>query len=506
MTTERFSNAASTTLASPLGAGDLSISVQGTVHFPIQPEFRIRVGQELMLVIGVAGTTWTVTRGIEGTNALPHAARTSVVGVLTAGALDELRAEIEAEDRTASGIRTASTVVAVSAATAPTVGQVLTATSGTAADWETLIGDTITAPRIPLNGSTTSNVGLTTNNWTPVMPVTFNGIGLELSSIYITTVTFTCTIWKTSSMSVCGKFRLVADLTIRTNQLGQVLCSFPDSAQGNSAPLLETPLEGAELDLIQSTNGVTLRAIRPAGVACTVSAEWATNSFNRLGFAPDYPQVGEWGTGDIWIADDAVLSGSNVTSIAGRESGLVMTPSGGTFTSEVDPLTGTRVLVGDTSAVLTATNPTLLAGFDGVRTPNIVFVQFTSRHTRVSNWIIEVTDSSTNSRVIQINWSFGDFYGVYRVSQSSYIVDSFTNPVDTKVTVVACLHTDGKLYIVSPAGTSPGLADTTTPGLTGIDRVKVGNSGDKLRRWGLRLSDNPLADSIDIYQELVLMP
>jgi len=40
-------------------------------------------------------------------------------------------------DRTASGLRTASTVVSVSAAVAPTSGQVLTATGGTAATWQT---------------------------------------------------------------------------------------------------------------------------------------------------------------------------------------------------------------------------------------------------------------------------------------------------------------------------------------------------------------------------------
>ncbi len=41
------------------------------------------------------------------------------------------------DDRTASGLRTASTVVSVSAATAPSSGQVLTATSSTAATWQT---------------------------------------------------------------------------------------------------------------------------------------------------------------------------------------------------------------------------------------------------------------------------------------------------------------------------------------------------------------------------------
>lgn len=41
------------------------------------------------------------------------------------------------DDRTASGLRTASGIVATSTATAPTTGQVLTATSGTAASWQT---------------------------------------------------------------------------------------------------------------------------------------------------------------------------------------------------------------------------------------------------------------------------------------------------------------------------------------------------------------------------------
>lgn len=41
------------------------------------------------------------------------------------------------DDRTASGLRSATTVVSVSAATAPTSGQVLTATGGSAATWQT---------------------------------------------------------------------------------------------------------------------------------------------------------------------------------------------------------------------------------------------------------------------------------------------------------------------------------------------------------------------------------
>ena len=100
MTTERFVNQASTALSSSVGAGDLTFSVQSTTHFPTQPEFRIRIGQELMLVTGVSGTSWTVTRGIEGTTAVSHAPGSTVVAVLTGGGLDEMRTEIEAENKT----------------------------------------------------------------------------------------------------------------------------------------------------------------------------------------------------------------------------------------------------------------------------------------------------------------------------------------------------------------------------------------------------------------------
>jgi hypothetical protein len=50
------------------------------------------------------------------------------------------------DDRTASGLRTATTVVVISAATAPSSGQVLTASSSTLADWATPLALTSLAP------------------------------------------------------------------------------------------------------------------------------------------------------------------------------------------------------------------------------------------------------------------------------------------------------------------------------------------------------------------------
>jgi len=55
----------------------------------------------------------------------------------TTAATDYATAAQGTDDRTASGLRTASTVVSISSATAPSSGQVLTATSTTAATWQT---------------------------------------------------------------------------------------------------------------------------------------------------------------------------------------------------------------------------------------------------------------------------------------------------------------------------------------------------------------------------------
>jgi hypothetical protein len=97
MTTERFANQARTVLAAGIGASDATLTVASTANFPTAPQFRIRIGLELILVTAMAGTTWTITRGIEGTSPAVHSQNSPVTAVLSAGALNNMRAEIEAE-------------------------------------------------------------------------------------------------------------------------------------------------------------------------------------------------------------------------------------------------------------------------------------------------------------------------------------------------------------------------------------------------------------------------
>jgi hypothetical protein len=64
-----------------------SFTIGNPSLFPPDGQFRIRIESELMLVTAVAGSSWTVTRGIEGTSAVSHDAGASIYGVLTVQSL-----------------------------------------------------------------------------------------------------------------------------------------------------------------------------------------------------------------------------------------------------------------------------------------------------------------------------------------------------------------------------------------------------------------------------------
>lgn len=124
-----------------------------------------------MLVTGVSGTTFTIQRGAEGTTAATHANGVLVVHVLTAAALDLLCQTDDSrltDDRVASGIRTATSVVSVSSATAPTSGQILVASSSTAAAWaDPAAGTTLVTKAIDIDLTTTANTVIDTTPSSP---------------------------------------------------------------------------------------------------------------------------------------------------------------------------------------------------------------------------------------------------------------------------------------------------------------------------------------------------
>jgi hypothetical protein len=93
---ERFANSAQTTI-SQLGGispASLSVTVASVALFPTSPQFRIRIGNELMLVTGIIGNTFTITRGEEGSAIASHAFGAIVTHILTAGGLSQYAFDI----------------------------------------------------------------------------------------------------------------------------------------------------------------------------------------------------------------------------------------------------------------------------------------------------------------------------------------------------------------------------------------------------------------------------
>lgn len=82
---EQLCNDPSTTLSLAIDGVTTTAVVTSATGYPTSGNFRIRIDDELLLVTGVSGTTWTVTRGIEGTTATAHSANAPVNAYLTAG-------------------------------------------------------------------------------------------------------------------------------------------------------------------------------------------------------------------------------------------------------------------------------------------------------------------------------------------------------------------------------------------------------------------------------------
>lgn len=101
MAVEQFSNAPQTTITEDLTDVETDVDVSSAAGFPVAAQYRILIESELMLVTAGAGTTtWTVTRGAEGTANVAHASGATVTHILTAGALAQLKTDVALVDTT----------------------------------------------------------------------------------------------------------------------------------------------------------------------------------------------------------------------------------------------------------------------------------------------------------------------------------------------------------------------------------------------------------------------
>lgn len=92
MAIERFINNFQTTLSS--GINDSTTTIPVAAGTSVASQFRARIDDEIIIVTaGGTGTSWTATRGAEGTSNVSHSSGATVTIVLTAGALQQMTAD-----------------------------------------------------------------------------------------------------------------------------------------------------------------------------------------------------------------------------------------------------------------------------------------------------------------------------------------------------------------------------------------------------------------------------
>ena len=93
MALEKFANYPRDVLDSSIDDTVTSLDVVDASLFSTTGQFRIRIDNELLLVTAVSGTTFTVTRGVEGSTAASHSGGAAVAQIVTAGALEQLKVD-----------------------------------------------------------------------------------------------------------------------------------------------------------------------------------------------------------------------------------------------------------------------------------------------------------------------------------------------------------------------------------------------------------------------------
>lgn len=91
MARENYGNLLATTLSAAItSTSATSLSVVSSTGFPSSGQFTVRIDGEILLVTAISGTTWTITRGQEGSTAATHTVGTYVTMVLTDGSIRRL--------------------------------------------------------------------------------------------------------------------------------------------------------------------------------------------------------------------------------------------------------------------------------------------------------------------------------------------------------------------------------------------------------------------------------
>lgn len=102
---EQFVNDFQTTLTS--GINDVTTTIPVAAGTSVASQFRAKIDDEIIIVTaGGTGTSWTATRGAEGTSNVSHSSGATVTIVLTDGALDTWGSELFSSRQVRDGLAT----------------------------------------------------------------------------------------------------------------------------------------------------------------------------------------------------------------------------------------------------------------------------------------------------------------------------------------------------------------------------------------------------------------
>jgi hypothetical protein len=91
---ERLENNVTSTLSSTINSSVTTVTVASGTNFPSEGDYRIIIGDEIMLVTARSTNDLTVERSADGTTADTHSAGSSVRMILTAGSLNKFANDI----------------------------------------------------------------------------------------------------------------------------------------------------------------------------------------------------------------------------------------------------------------------------------------------------------------------------------------------------------------------------------------------------------------------------
>lgn len=162
MVARNFSNVAiPTTLSAPINNSVGSLTVAANTGYPSAPYTIIidpgTVDEEVAEVTAVAGTTWTVTRGVDGTSATSHLSGAGVVHGASARDFSEPQAHVSATTSVHGITNTANLVTLAGSQTLTNKTLTSPTITGLAVTGGTLTSSTLVTPTIASSGWANAN-------------------------------------------------------------------------------------------------------------------------------------------------------------------------------------------------------------------------------------------------------------------------------------------------------------------------------------------------------------